>query len=239
MSIAYGTSIVWNGLIVYFDAANEKCYPGSGLDFSNLVNNPGITSAQLYGDTSNYGGVIDGTIELGGATDLSASGTFFRGYGNIASTVNYNFTSSAWMYFTNSFSAEILSYRESSRRLSTYVTTGGIYFTQRRSVDPFDTQSTGVSVSNSLNEWAHFCVVKEANNWAFYKNGELVGTTTFTLLETVANSNAFASGIAWSDDDYYSQVMDGKLGPIMHYDRALSLQEVRQNFEAAKGRFGL
>jgi hypothetical protein len=235
----YGAKIVTAGLVVHFDAANPKCYSGTGLNFFNLANNPDITTAQLYGDTSNYGGVVDGTIELGGADGNNSSGTFLRGYGDIASTVNFNFTSSAWMYNTNSTSSEILSYRESSRRLSTYVTTSGIYFTQRRSVDPFDTQSTGVSVSNPLNEWAHFTVVKQANNWSFYKNGILVGTTTFALIENVANSTAFASGIAWRDDDYLSNVMDGRLGPIMHYTRSLSEEEVYQNFEAARGRFGL
>ena len=234
----YGSKIVTSGLMVHIDAANPKCYPGTGLDFSNLViGNPGVI-AQLYGDTSNYGQVVDGTIELGGAAGANTSGTMLRGYLDLTHTVNTEFTSSAWMYFTGTY-GEIMSYRETPRRLSTYVTSSGIYFNQRRSVDPFDTQTTGVTVSNPLNEWAHFCVTKLGNIFSFYKNGTLIGETTLSLLEPISSSGAFHVGIAWSDDDYLSNVMDGRVGPVMHYNRALSAQEVLYNFEASRGRFGL
>ena len=238
MSINYGSKIVSTGLMVYVDAANPKCYPGTGLTFNNLAKGYENTSISLYGDTANYGRVIDDVIELGGASGNNSSGTMLRGLYDLTSTVNTSFTSSAWMYFTGTY-GEIMSYRESSRRLSTYVTESGIYFNQRRNVDPFDTQSTGVSVSNPLNQWAHYCVTKNGSTFKFYKNGELVGTTSFSMLETVSSGGAFHVGIAWSDDDYLSRVMDGRVGPVMHYNRDLEAFEVKQNFEAAKGRFGL
>ena len=50
MGIAYNTSIVKDGLVLYLDAANIKSYPGTGTTVFNLGNN-GINTTLVNGPT--------------------------------------------------------------------------------------------------------------------------------------------------------------------------------------------
>ena len=111
-------------------------------------------------------------------------------------------------------------------------------FYQRELVSPYTNNSTSVSVTNALNVWNHFALVRFGNSWSFYKNGTLIGTNTFIPTETLSGA-AFHIGGAWSDDDYLSNCMNGNVGPTMHYTRALSPVEVSQNFNALRTRFGI
>ena len=56
MAIAYNTSIVRNGLVLYLDAANPKSYPGSGAAINNLIKNN--VTAELVGSYSFSNGQI-------------------------------------------------------------------------------------------------------------------------------------------------------------------------------------
>lgn len=239
MATDYNGRIVLNGLVAYYDVANPKCNEGSISAINNLAPNSDIGNGALVGNTSIYGGIADGVIELGGGSGSVNDGTYFEAFGDLCSTINRDFTSFGWQYATTSGAPEILSYRHSSRRLSFYTTTGTMAFVQRRNVSPFDSVTTSVSVNNPLNTWGCFCLVRSGNTFHFYKNGELVESKAYTLIESLSTSARFHVGIAWSDDDFTARVLDGYVGPTGHYTRALSADEVRQNFEVHRGRFGL
>ena len=93
------------------------------------------------------------------------------------------------------------------------------------------------------NIFGHYALVKaglpnnQLANYSFYKNGEHIGTSTLTLSEQIAAGNFYDIGQDWSDDDYYSNNSEGFYGPTMHYTRALSHAEIRQNFNALRSRF--
>ena len=157
---------------------------------------------------------------------------------NIGTSLNSNFTSMGWQRKATSASAEILSYSQTYYRLSFDIVDSGMYFYQREQASPNTTRVTGVSVSNLLNVWNHFALVRNGNDWSFYKNGTVVGTNTFVPTETLSGT-AYHIGGAWMDDDYLSNCMEGDVGPTMHYIRALSSPEILQNYNATKTRFGL
>jgi hypothetical protein len=239
MSTNYSPAVVRPGLVLFLDAGNVKSYPGSGSTVSNLIPGASYPSVSLFGDTVNYGSIANGVVTLGGAKNNSSSGTILRGAGNLGTTVNSDFSSMGWLYRTSAYSGEILSYVESSFRVSFDIDSAAMTFYQRMQNSPYTVNTTGVVVTNALNIWIHFALTKTGNSWAFYKNGALLATNTFTMNEVIPAGTAFHIGGAWSDDDYLSNCMDGKVGPIMHYTRALSTAEVQQNFNAHKGRFGL
>ena len=238
MALHHNPRIVTSGLVLALDAADVNSYPGSGNTIYNMISGGNYPSMALYGDIANYGSIGNGVVTLGGASNNTSSGTILRGIGNLGATINSDFTSMGWQYRTSSKSGEILSYRESSRRLAFDITNTAMIFYQRESVSPYTTRSTSVSVANALNVWNHFALVRSGNSWSFYKNGSLVGTNTFTPTETLSGG-AFHIGGAWSDDDYLSNCMNGNVGPTMHYTRALSATEIEQNYLAQKSRFGL
>ena len=63
---------------------------------------------------------------------------------------------------------------------------------------------------------------------SFYKNGSLVKTKTMNI-----------STLAAFDRLRISTSVDGYLPAVKVYDRALSAEEVQQNFNTIKGRFGI
>lgn len=236
MGFSRGGKVVTDGLVLYLDAANPRSYSGVGSTIYNLVSKDIYPSMGLFGDTDNYGSIGDGVVELGGANNNSTSGTILRGFGSIGTTLQNDFTTIGWQYRTTSRSGEIMSYRESSFRLSFDINDNAMVFYQREQVSPFTTNTTSVSITNSLNIWNYFALTRSGNNWTFYKNGNFLQTNTFTPTETLTGT-AFHIGGAWSDDDYLSNCMNGFVGPTMHYTRALTKEEILQNYNATKGRF--
>ena len=235
MATNYNPRIVTDGLVLALDAGNTKSYPGSGTTVYNLVSSVVYPSVSLFGDLS-YGSILNGVVNISGLSNNSSSGVILRGNGNLGNTINNDFTSIGWLYRTSSKSGEVLSYRQSSVRCSFDIVNTSMIFYQRETISPYTIRSTSVSITNNLNTWYCFALTKSGSSWSFYRNGTLVGTNSFTMTETISGS-AFHIGGAWSDDDYLSNCMDGSIGPVMHYIRALTPQEVKQNYNATKSRF--
>ena len=221
--------------MVAIDAASTRSYTGSGNDILNLMDNS--VKMSLYGNTS-YGSIGSGVVTLTASGNADSNGCILRSTSTISTTLNNNFTTSGWLYRTSTNSAELMSYRETWQRLSLEILDNGVYFHQRSLSSPYGTSTTSKSVTNSRNVWEHFALSKVGTQWSFYKNGEHIGTNTFSMTETISGAG-FHIGAAWSDDDYLGRAMNGKVGTVQHYTKALTADEVLQNFNAAKGRFGI
>ena len=238
----YGAPIVTDNLILAIDAANKVSYSG-GNSIRNLAVHPQHSNVymSLRGNLD-YGDISNGVVNLSASGNADANGCILScTHTGIAYTLNDDFTTMGWIKRTTSNSAELMSYRETWQRLSLDIQDGGIYFYQRETVDAnangsYNIFSTGASVSNARNTWDHFALSKSGDQWSFYKNGELLSTNTFNMTETVSG-NGFHIGAAWSDDDYLGRAMNGSVGPVMHYTKALTGEEVIQNYEAMVSRF--
>jgi hypothetical protein len=228
-----GPNISTEGLVFAIDSANPKSYPGSGDVIYNLT--PDYTSMTFIGNSS-YGQIDSMAVHLSASGLADANGAILYCGETISTTLNSDFTTTGWMYRTVTNSAEVFSYRQSSYRLSFEITDSQMIFNQRETSTPYTINQTTVSVTNARDVWDHFALSKTGTSWSFYKNGEHLGTNTFTMTETVGGSG-FHIGAAWSDDDYYGRGMNGRVGPVMHYTRALSADEILQNYNANKPRF--
>ena len=79
----------------------------------------------------------------------------------------------------------------------------------------------------------HIVVVNSNTTWKIYVNGELVGDID-SFVPTVGNRVGVARSGMQSANDKSSQVSLTKI-----YNKALSAEEVQQNFNTIKGRFGI
>jgi hypothetical protein len=56
MALGHAPSIITSGLVFYIDAANPRCYPGSGTDLTDTISGIGASLVGGVGfNTSNYG----------------------------------------------------------------------------------------------------------------------------------------------------------------------------------------
>jgi len=242
MSSSAGPNIITNGLILHYDVADINSYPNSGINIYNLADSSTYSHIKLYGDYTNYASIENGVVNLSGLGDNSTSGSYLNGSGNLGQTVNSDFTTIGFMLRTGSNSAEIIDYRGTGRRLSFEVTNTTIQFNQREVIDGGDgypTYITSASVTNELDTWNCYGVSRNGDSWSFYKDGELLTTNHFTMSEEITGGTDYSIGISWSDDDYISNGLNGSLGPLFHYTRALSSSEISQHFNSLKFRFNI
>ena len=84
----------------------------------------------------------------------------------------------------------------------------------------------------SLNTWNHFTLTYDDASIKSYVNGALVETTSTSAVSFVDWNNMVIG--QWTSG---SQLMNGKIASMLHYNRALTADEIRQNYEATVGRY--
>jgi hypothetical protein len=84
----------------------------------------------------------------------------------------------------------------------------------------------------NFNEWRHYTSTYDGTVGSLYENGALIASTNMSI-EILRTTDPFNIG-RWNGG---SIEFSGKLGTIMTYNRALSAQEVKQNYDATKGRY--
>lgn len=223
---ANGPKIVTDGLALCLDAGNSKSYPGSGTVWTDLsrsgnnatLNGPAFSSAD--GGHMIFDGINDYAV-------VSNSSSLNMG--------DRSFTADIWLAVTSFSSAEriILEYNiwgnSGTYQLSSYGNLIIINFvgTSQASYTytPF---TTGV--------WLNFVgVFDNVNNFRYiYINGSRVLQTSTT--QEIAN---VVSSLYIGSRGGSSLFLPCKMSSVKMYNRALSISEVRQNYNATKGRFKL
>jgi len=103
--------------------------------------------------------------------------------------------------------------------------------------------NTGVIILNttsvSSNNWNYFCVTFNNGQANAYINGELKGNSSPGYFFPTLKSTGAAAYIGGAASGPNTSAMVGYLGPTQIYGRALSQQEVLQNYHTMKGRFGI
>ena len=237
MSYNTGPKIVTDGLVLCLDAADRNSYPGSGTSWLDLSGN-NRTGTLTNGPTfsSNNGGIIDfdGTNDY---VDIS----------NARYLINsINISVEMWVYQDAIVTSSTFSDQVNLFELPAAQPIGSVscfYFPLRGEDIHFRYQRGGnqaqvsPSASQEINTWHHYISTSDANYISLYKDGELVGSNSstyeFTALST-SNNNA-----RLGETGYYNKHYNGKISGVKMYNRALTADEVRRNYNATKGRFGL
>lgn len=236
MAYSHSPRIVTDRLILALDAANSKCYPGSGTvvkDLTGINSDAAIYSGTTW-DASGYFG-FDGTDD---ALYYPSSSTFNLGTGPI--------TLEAWSRIyamgVNNIANIIVRGNplcdgcEGGFQLmysSANSSTISVRFDGTGTIG--DLRSVGYTSPTSFidGQFHHIVGLRDGVNLKLYLDGQLVASSVNdNQVDVAANSPVYISG--WSA---YRGQMDVAVAKM--YDKALSAEEVLQNYNALKGRFGL
>jgi hypothetical protein len=232
MAVGYNPSIVSEGLVFYLDAANRRCYSGSGLTANGLVGGIGNTLNNGVGfSTSNAGYFI-----FDGTNDFIDSNVDFGFDSTISATM------SLWLRTTNlSQRGGILGKAGSSNwewTLSQGIDSSGIFFWYWK-VDSNVNLSISVSNFFESNVWKKVDLVwsHTSNTLTFYRNG--IGITSSTPASSSFQNRASNISIGYTYNLFNNNYWAGQMGSVHLYQRALTAQEIAQNFNATRDRYGI
>lgn len=219
-----GGSIVTNGLSFYLDAGYAGSYISgtTWYDVSGYANNGTLTNGPTYSSSNG------GTIVFDGTDDY-----VIKSSPSNLSNLEGNFTIESFIKPTSSSYGNIVVLANSSYNLECQF----VFTPSKVLVTKYGGSILVTSTDNSvsLNNWYQVIYSQENNVGKIYINGALnatsnvvpqIATTSNILLGTYNNVNS-------------PQPFGGSYGIVRIYNRALSLTEITQNFNAQKARFGL
>ena len=237
MAFSFQPKMITDGLVLYFDAANVKSYPGSGTRWVDL--SPTATSASLINGPSfspiNAGGIVfDGTNDYCQVSHRSEiMPTSQITFGAIFKITNWSPSTPIQVGYTGPtiMSKETFSsVSVNSGYLLRLDSSGSIYFRIMNNGARIVSSSNGTIQTGSI---YHAFTTFDGTKVSGYVNGVLIGTSSY--VGTVGSSTNTLE-ISRNFDGYR---VTGSIYLVQVYNRALSATEVLQNYNALKGRFGL
>ena len=237
--------IVTNGLVLNLDAGFTPSYPRSNAtwyDTSLAGNNGTFTNGPTW--TSNDGGVIqfDGTndyILLNSSINIAHNNAWSTSVWVYLDTYNespfgyYNDSSTpGWYYFRRDIEAAT-----SNTRVRLYIREQRDTGWSWNSLYPFGSTYRTPATTDGywLNQWLNVVMTKStARAYKVYING--VYKTGNSRSAAYLNNGLSVNAIGVS---YGSLFFNGNIGPFSIYNKELTADEVLQNYNAQKGRFGL
>ena len=217
MSITYNSNIVTSGLALCLDAANPRSYPGSGTSWNSLAgtSNTGVlTNGPTY-NSANLGSIVfDGVDDY---VDVPA---------NLGVLSNY--TIMFWarrdaegrMPVAGRTSTAYYWYGDNSWAY----THGGVWG------EYYYAKPTNIPAGT----WGCYCVSYNGSNVTIYRQGIYQGQQATT--GTADWSQGLKVGF-WSAGGGYAWL--GPISDVMMYSVALTSDQVTQNFNALRGRYGI
>lgn len=230
MALGHSPSIVMDGLVFHIDAANSRSYAGSGLTVNGLSGGIGAVLNNGVGfGTTNLGYLI-----FDGSNDYADCNLDFGFDSTISATI------SLWLR-TNNLSQRggILGKAGLSNwewTLSQGIDSSGIFFWYWK-VDSNVNLSLSVDNFFESNIWKKVDLVwsHTSNTLTFYSNG--IGITSATPSTSSFQNRASNISLGYTYNIFNNNYWAGQVGSVLLYQRALSAQEILQNYNATKGRY--
>jgi hypothetical protein len=259
MAVTAGPKVVENGLVLSLDVANRNSYPGSGTTINDLVgaNNFTLQNPSYYSydgtsmsfdidrtnsPTAEAGGYIEKTGTTGGLTALNyfhndhTTEIWFKAddrdpydptnaapnFEGVSGLVLFNGFHSGLYFSASAYSYTIWGNDGSNNQVNTW---------------SFNDTEEGV--------WTQLVAVRNGSTIKLYKNGVEKTSSTITAALLAANvstpsannirigtaTGSAPSGFTWFSDITFSN--------LKMYKKGLTPEEVKQNFEALRGRFNI
>jgi hypothetical protein len=211
----YTGGIVTNGLILNLDAAKTDSYPGTGTTWRDLSGN------------SNNGTLTNGPTFSGIGKQASI---VFDGVDDYVSIPLFSFTSDFTVTFFERITGGIIG---NNQGVIGNVGSGDDinHFNGYIRMYNRDLNADAIVATSptNLNIWYNWVFTRSGATYRIYKNGIVDATSTYLIFSW--DISAIGSGNA----GYFR----GNIPSIQIYNRALSAQEVTQNFNALRGRYGI
>ena len=232
MGLSHSPRIVTDGLVFCVDAANKRSYPGAGTAWTDLTankNNGTLTNGPTF-DSANAGSIVfDGTNDY-----VACVQSFSRNQTQL--------TISSWVKFNN-FTTSRAIYVETkndvSSRIDLAVTSSqGIRFAGRDDDSDSFTQFA-ISATSLINTdvWYNIVGVYDPlnTNNNVYLNSVNVTSLSLNLGDGFPDTTSATQRIGNNGPN--TAYMNGNIALVQIYNRALTPDEIRQNYLATKGRY--
>ena len=227
MALGHAPSIIMDGIVAYIDVANVRSYPGSGSVVTDIINGTSSTGASAA------------QISAIGATFGTNRNTVFS---SVAKIPNTSYTKCCWFNLEDVTTYQPLICGTFSTRHCMWMNKTANLTASHSNTSPFSTPTfTSIAGTTTLSTgiW-YFGAVTYSSTSGFniFLNNrrEQTSATTQTF-----GDNANDGYFGYFGEFFTSPVtptLNGTLGPMMYYNRVLSAQEILQNYNATKRRYG-
>jgi hypothetical protein len=218
---------VTNGLVFYLDAANRRSYSGSGttwIDLSGNGNNGTLSGSPTF-SSSNGGSIVFDGVDDNISCSNNASINLIEFGGSVIAWFKTNINASG------SINGSLI-----SKMTNTY--SNGYWLTKYDDKLRMSLFGTGtlemIGVKNIADNLWHCAVgVWTPTQLNLYIDGILDKTQSYNFTFTTATTPLYIARHIVSGEGYFN----GNISSVSIYNRALTADEVRQNFDACKGRY--
>jgi len=223
----YTGGIVTNGLVLNLDAAKTDSYPGTGTtwrDLSGFGNNGTLTNGPTFSGIGKQASIV-----FDGVDDYYNIPT------SITDTMN---VINIWVKMLSTSVCPILYYGSDIFNSNSWTWGIAVFPSSTHGFNeaPLNYPTTALyTESITTNIWKNFTLVRnDSGNVRLYKNGILVGSKigagTTALRDSSDRLYIAKAGTTYGNFE---------ISQVLIYNRALSAQEITQNFNALRGRYGI
>jgi hypothetical protein len=222
--------IVTDGLVLCLDAADQTSYPTTGTTWNDLVgsNNGTLINGPTF-SSGNGGSIIfdgvDDNVSVSGNTSINLPGDYtievWVNTGSISVSPQVKVITSKWdtdpksMYigfYPNGFLSHYRTLANNTHYNATFA----------------------INQSDFVNKWNQVVGITSGSTLQIWNNGILKGSTSWPGVVSVPDTPLIIGGLSGSTQPFLGKIASEKI-----YNRALSAQEVLQNYNAQKSRFGI
>jgi hypothetical protein len=225
--------IVTDGLVLCLDAADKKSYPGSGTtwyDRSGNGNNFTLSGPDYVSSNPSHFSFLDNQVDQIYNSSFS--------FGGLITTM----TANCWVRFDNiNGNSSVISYAENGQSANQYLIYYGGGITPKRLEFWFDNTFVVVNYTLTSSVWYNIVNVVSSTNSILYLNGQEIQSNSRSGTQLEGSGYM----IFGQEQDSFGGAFDagqdllGDIAQVSIYNRALTADEILQNYNAVKGRFGL
>ena len=235
--------IIRRGLVLYLDAGNRASYPGTGTTWTDLS---GVSNNSTLRNSPSFNGDNRGSLVFNGNNDSEIN--------NFSSDSNHAMSICCWVNPSSltegSFGGVFLNWIINKRQQESIANSWQLVATNSKiSFDAGTSSNTLITPSGNdqrsagvytlqLNTWQFISISTSGVNGGFlntYYNGELNFSGSLTGDRGINTQKVSIAVAGWVDQLRWF----GKISQIYMYNRALTAQEIKQNFNADRRRYGI
>lgn len=229
MAVFSGPEIVNDGLVLHLDAANQRSYSGSGTTWYDLSGNGnnGINSNMIFTSDTNQG-----YFNFNDASSVSS----------IPNSLSLNpvngLTIESWVWFDGNSNDFIFEKGNVNTQFSLFSHSNDVVLRTTHvgdgTYDSLGVAKSSLGVSNG--RWHHIVGTWDGSVKQLHIDG--VGKTTKNKTGNLVTTTPGASvgRFGGTTTGYY---FGGKISKVALYNRGLTEEEIKQNFEALRGRYNV
>jgi hypothetical protein len=246
MSLGHGTGIVRNGLLLQLDPANIKSYSGSGTIIYDLAGNGNygtLTNGPLFSSLNNGQIVCDGVNDYIVYSDSTVADNLASM--TVSAWVNTNwFASGTYIPIIEKFPDEVsgsgwelaLNWTGTPSIFAMLQDTGGAHWNSEY------VPITGLLPTGSY--WLNIGFSYSGGTTGkilLYINGKKQSTVNASsgVVGSISTTSRISIASRDGKNNYGSNFSSMALGLVKVYNRQLTDLEIKQNFEALRGRYGI